>query len=57
MTVNIGGFFGPLFSAKLRDEYGWKIVFIMASAAILINLIIVIFFFKEPNRVKSNDSL
>ena len=57
MMVNIGGFFGPLFSAKLRDEYGWKIVFIMAAMAIAINLIIVIFFFKEPNREKNEDSL
>ncbi len=57
MMVNIGGFFGPLFSAKLRDEYGWKIVFIMATTAILVNLIIVIFFFKEPNREKNSDSL
>jgi dipeptide/tripeptide permease len=57
MMVNIGGFFGPLFSAKLRDEYGWKIVFIMAATAIVVNLIIVIFFFKEPNREKNTDSL
>ena len=57
MMVNIGGFFGPLFSAKLRDEYGWKIVFIMATTAIVVNLIIVIFFFKEPNREKNSDSL
>jgi dipeptide/tripeptide permease len=57
MMVNIGGFFGPLFSAKLRDEYGWKIVFLMATVAIAVNLIIVIFFFKEPNREKNEDSL
>ena len=57
MMVNIGGFFGPLFSAKLRDEYGWRIVFIMATVAIAVNLIIVIFFFKEPDREKSTDSL
>ncbi len=57
MMVNIGGFFGPLFSAKLRDEYGWKIVFIMATVAIAVNLIIVVFFFKEPNREKNEDSL
>ena len=54
MMVNIGGFFGPLFSAKLRDEYGWSIVFLMATSAILINMLIVIFLFKEPNREKSN---
>jgi dipeptide/tripeptide permease len=57
MMVNIGGFFGPLFSAKLRDDYGWKIVFIMATTAIVVNLFIVIFFFKEPNRQKNEDSL
>ncbi len=57
MTVNIGGFFGPLFSGKLRDLYGWKIVFIMAATAILINLLIVIFLFKEPDREKNTDTL
>lgn len=57
MMVNVGGFFGPLFSGKLRDLYGWKIVFIMAASAILVNLILLIFFFKEPNREKSKDSL
>ncbi len=57
MMVNIGGFFGPLFSSKLRDTYGWKIVFLMATVSITINLIIVLFFFKEPNREKINESL
>ncbi len=57
MMVNIGGFFGPLFSSKLRNEYGWKIVFLMATIAIVINLIIVIFFFKEPNREKTDETL
>jgi len=55
--VNIGGFFGPLFSAKLRDQFGWKIVFLMATISIAINLIIVIFFFKEPHREKNTDSI
>ncbi len=57
MMVNIGGFFGPVFSSKLRDTYGWKIVFIMATVSITINLIIVLFFFKEPNREKTEESL
>jgi dipeptide/tripeptide permease len=57
MMVNIGGFFGPVFSSKLRDAYGWKIVFLMATISITINLIIVLFFFKEPNREKSEESL
>jgi len=57
MMINIGGFFGPLFSAKLRDTYGWKIVFIMAASAIAVNMILVLFLFKEPNREKTNESL
>ncbi len=57
MMVNIGGFFGPLFSAKLRDQFGWKIVFIMAASAIAVNMLLVLFVFKEPNREKNEDSL
>lgn len=57
MMVNIGGFIGPAFSANLRGAYGWKIVFIMAASVILVNLLILIFFFKEPNRVKTDESI
>ena len=57
MMVNIGGFIGPAFSSTLRTQYGWKIVFIQAALVIFINLLIVIFFFKEPDRVKSKESL
>ncbi|MDD3721667.1 MAG: MFS transporter [Lutibacter sp.] len=57
MMVNIGGFLGPVFSSRLREDYGWKIVFLMASSAIAVNLLLVIFFFKEPDREKSTDSL
>ncbi len=57
MIVNIGGFFGPLFSSKLRDAYGWKIVFIMATTAIIVNLILVLLFYKEPDRKKTQDTL
>ncbi|HFX17840.1 MAG TPA: MFS transporter [Flavobacteriales bacterium] len=56
MMVNIGGFFGPLFSAKLRDQFGWKIVFIMAASAIAVNMLLVLFVFKEPNREESKES-
>jgi dipeptide/tripeptide permease len=57
MIVNVGGFVGPLFSSKLRDAYGWKIVFIMAASAIIVNLFLVLFFYKEPDREKSEDTL
>ncbi len=57
MMVNIGGFIGPAFSSTLRTQYGWKIVFIQASIVIFINLLIVIFFFKEPERVKKDEAI
>lgn len=57
MMVNIGGFIGPIFSSKLREEYGWKIVFLMAASAIAVNLILVLFFYNEPEREKSTESL
>ncbi len=50
MMVNIGGFLGPIFSAKLRDSLGWHIVFVMATSVIIINMLIVLFFYKEPER-------
>ncbi len=57
MMVNIGGFIGPAFSSTLRTQFGWKIVFIQAAVVIFINLLIVIFFFKEPQRVKKEEPL
>lgn len=56
MIVNIGGFIGPVFSSKLRHIYGWHIVFLMAASAILVNIILVFLFYKEPDRVKNTDS-
>jgi len=52
MMVNIGGFVGPAMSSYLRTEYGWKIIFIQASVVIGINLLTVLFFFKEPKTEK-----
>ena len=57
MMVNIGGLVGPIFSSKLREAYGWRIVFFMAASAILVNLILVILFYKEPYREKTTDPL
>jgi len=55
MMVNIGGFIGPALASGLREK-GWSLVFLQASIVIGINLLIVIFFFKEPERVKNNKS-
>ncbi len=57
MIVNIGGFVGPIFSSKLREVYGWKIVFLMSASAILVNLVLVLLFYKEPDREKNNISI
>jgi POT family proton-dependent oligopeptide transporter len=57
MMVNVGGFIGPIFSSKLREAYGWKIVFFMAASAIAVNLILVLLFYKEPDREKTVESL
>ncbi|WP_432672784.1 MFS transporter [Flavobacterium sp. SM2513] len=52
MMVNIGGFVGPAMSSYLRTEYGWRIIFIQAAIVIGINLLVVLFFYKEPKREK-----
>jgi dipeptide/tripeptide permease len=56
MVVNIGAFIGPLFSSELR-LHSWNWVFLMSSGIILINLLIVIFFYREPPRVMQSEPL
>jgi dipeptide/tripeptide permease len=56
MIVNIGAFVGPIFASKLR-EVSWDLVFIMSAVVIGINLLLVIFFFREPPLVKNDESL
>ena len=53
MIVNIGAFIGPVVASKIRG-FDWQYVFITSSVVILINLIIVVLFFKEPKREKSD---
>jgi len=56
MMVNIGAFIGPLFASALRLK-NWEYVFVMSSLVILVNLVIVIFFFKEPDHEKNEEPL
>lgn len=56
MMVNIGAFIAPLIASKLR-VHNWRYVFIMSSVVIAINFIIVLFFYKEPEHEKNDDSL
>jgi MFS family permease len=55
MIVNIGAFVGP-FVASLARQHDWHYVFYVSSAVIVLNLIIVILFFKEPARTESQTS-
>lgn len=59
MMVNIGGFLGPVMSSTLRTQYGWRIIFIQAACVIALNLLILLFFFKEKKVVndKPKDSI
>ncbi len=53
MIVNIGAFLGPIFSSKLRG-LGWSYVFYMAAALSVFNLLLVLFFYKEPAKENSS---
>ena len=56
MMVNLGAFIGPIFASKLRDG-NWNLVFIMSSSVILVNLLLLLFFYKEPEREAKAESL
>jgi dipeptide/tripeptide permease len=56
MIVNIGAFIGPVVASKLR-EIDWQYAFIMSSAAIAVNLILVLLFYKEPERERVEEPL
>ena len=55
MIVNLGGLIGPLIASELR-EISWTYIFIMSGSAILVNLIIVWFFYKEPDNEREPES-
>ncbi len=56
MIINIGGFIGPAVASKLR-EHDWKYVFFGSSIAILINILLLLIFYKEPKIKRSNEKL
>ena len=47
MMVNVGGWIGPFIVGKLRGESNWQIAFNIAVVAIIINMLFVLFVFKE----------
>ncbi len=52
MIVNVGAFIGPFLGAKLK-VISYDYVFYMSAIAISINLMLVVFFFKEPHRIET----
>lgn len=55
MIVNIGAFIGPIV-ASLARQSGWVNVFNISAGVIVLNMLLVILFFKEPEREKSSKS-
>ena len=49
MVINIGGLIGPLVASELR-EISWNYIFIMSSGAMVINMAIVLIFYREPEQ-------
>lgn len=47
MMVNVGGWIGPFMVGKMRGESNWQIAFNVAVVAITINLLFLLFAFKE----------
>jgi len=52
--VNIGGFVGPVVAGIVR-AMSWEYVFIASAGWMVVNLFIVIFFFKEPETKTEKD--
>jgi dipeptide/tripeptide permease len=55
MIINLGGLIGPLVASELR-EVSWDYIFIMSGSAILVNLVLVWFFYKEPGNEREPES-
>ena len=54
MVINIGGLIGPLVASELR-EINWQYIFIMSSGAMLVNMAIVLVFYKDPGQPPEMD--
>ncbi len=56
MVINIGGLIGPIIASELR-EISWKYMFSMSAGAIMLNIIILLIFYREPAREVTKESL
>jgi proton-dependent oligopeptide transporter, POT family len=49
MVINLGGLVGPMVASELR-EISWNYIFIMSSSTMVINMAIVLFFYRDPGQ-------
>ncbi|MBN1827367.1 MAG: MFS transporter [Candidatus Eisenbacteria bacterium] len=49
MMVNVGGFLGPIIAGRIRG-WGWEWVFVACSGWAVLNMLLVLIFYKEPAR-------
>lgn len=56
MMVNLGAFIGPIVASKLR-VFSWNYVFITSAVVIILNMFLVLLFYREPEREKSYEPL
>lgn len=54
MMVNIGAFIGPFVTSFFR-KYSWDYVFYASATVIAFNFVLLILFFKEPNKEKGGE--
>ncbi len=55
MMVNIGAFFGPMVTLLFKNS-SYDLVFYISAGIVSLNFILLLFY-KEPDRIKSSDSL
>lgn len=53
MMVNVGGFVGPIIAGIVRG-WSWKYVFIMSSAWIVVNFILLALFYRDPTHERDS---
>ncbi|MCF8331258.1 MAG: MFS transporter [Bacteroidales bacterium] len=56
MMVNLGAFIGPIVASKMR-VFSWQYVFLISAAVIVFNLLLVVFFYREPEKELSSEPL
>ncbi len=62
MMINLGGLIGPITASKLRPHSAdgpgsWNYVFFISAAMMAVSFVLVLLFYKEPEREKNTDAL